>query len=393
MYAFLFQRKADVFCKFLLCVGSFIFGAFYIDFTKMGHAYDSSASITELRLKNGDAPKVSAKPDSTSFSQIQLKNDDSPKEVSTKPGPAQVKELQLKTGDGSKVSAKSSPASVTELPLTKGHSPKVTVRPDRCTERRHIFFLRVAKTGSSTLRSLLLRFGITRNLSFVLFAKTSFTKKVYRNLLLPEPSRSTGFDGHYNLLVEHTVFNESEIKALMPDNTFYLATLRHPITQIKSFINQVRLYDKLGLNKSEHFLATFLKNPAGRDKRNDSRNVMSRYFGLPWKISDKKSGDELVKLADRKFDLVLIMELLDEGYVLLKRRLCWTTKDILYHTIRTGKYNGKDVDQTDDLIAKHRKWSSIDYAMYEHFKKKLQVGPIYGVEYSHYTRCYNRIRR
>ena len=322
----------------MLCVGSFIFGAFYIYFTKMGHAQYSSTAIKELQFDNFDRPKVSATPSS---------------------------------------------ASVTELPLSKRHGPKVTVKPDSCTERSHIFFLRVAKTGSSTLRSLLLRFGMTRNLSFVLFAKTSFTKKVYRNLLLPEPSRSTGFDGHYNLLVEHTVFNDSEIKALMPDNTFYLATLRHPITQIKSFINQVRLYDKLGLNKSEHFLATFLQNPAGRDKRNDSRNVMSRYFGLPWKISDKKSGDELIKLADRKFDLVLIMELLDEGYVLLKRRLCWTTKDILYHTIRTGKYNGKDVDQTDDLIAKHRQWSAIDYAMYEHFKKKLQVCRALNIHISH----------
>ena len=338
----------------------------------MGLAYDISTSIKELQFDNVDGPKVSAKSSLASVTEIQLKTGDSPI-VSAKPSSASVAEIQLNNEEGPKVSAKSGSTSVTELPLSKSHGPKVTVKPDSCTERRHIFFLRVAKTGSSTLRSLLLRFGMTRNLSFVLFAKTSFTKKVYRNLLLPEPSRSTGFDGRYNLLVEHTVFNDSEIKALMPANTFYLATLRHPITQIKSFINQVRLYDKLGLNKSEHFLATFLKDPGGRDKRNDSRNVMSRYFGLPWKVSDKKAGDELIKLADRKFDLVLIMELIDEGYVLLKRRLCWTIKEILYHTIRTSKYNGKVVDQTDDLIAKHRKWSSIDYAMYEHFKTKLQV--------------------
>ena len=348
----MFQRKANVFCKFLLCVGSFIFGAFYIDFPKIGDAHYSSTSIKELQFDNVDGPKVSAKPSLASVTEIQLNNE-----------------------EGLEVSAKPNSAPVTELRVNKSHGSKVTVKPDSCTERRHIFFLRVAKTGSSTLRSLLLRFGMTRNLSFVLFAKTFliFNKKEFRNLLLPEPSRSTGFDGRYNLLVEHTVFNDSEIKALMPDNTFYLATLRHPITQIKSFINYVKLYDKLGLNKSEHFLATFLEDPSGRDKRNDSRNVMSRYFGLPRNVSDKKAGDELIKLADRKFDLVLIMELIDECYVLLKRRLCWTIKEILYHTIRTSKYSGKDVDQTDDLIAKHRKWSSIDYAMYEHFKTKLQV--------------------
>ena len=42
---------------------------------------------------------------------------------------------------------------------------------------------------------------------------------------------------------------------------------------------------------------------------------------------------QLIEYIDAYFDVVLIVEHIDESLVLMKRRLCWPMKDILYHTV------------------------------------------------------------
>ena len=247
----------------------------------------------------------------------------------------------------------------------------------QCKERRNIFFLKIAKSGSTTVQQLLLRFGMVRNLSFALFVnKWTYPSPTFSEFLLPDPSKSTGFDGQYNIICEHTVYNETELKQWMPTDTFYLANIRHPLTHVKSVINYNKLYTKLNISSSDHFLAELLSDPRRHDKVNTTRNISARFFGLNRRVSDKASGDALIQHIDRKFGMVLIMERIDESLVLLKRRLCWSRKDILYLPLRVVEYKGKAKETEQDqeeLIAKHRKWSNIDYDMYDHFDGRLQV--------------------
>ena len=48
-------------------------------------------------------------------------------------------------------------------------------------------------------------------------------------------------------------------------------------------------------------------------------------------------NDELAKMENR-FSLVLINEMYDESLVLLRRRMCWTIKDILYIPLKIQTY-------------------------------------------------------
>ncbi|KAI0222822.1 Galactose-3-O-sulfotransferase 2 [Lamellibrachia satsuma] len=246
-----------------------------------------------------------------------------------------------------------------------------------CVKRQNVFFLKIKKTGSTTVQQLLLRFGLVRDLSFMLFVnKWSYPSPTFTHLLLPEPSRSTGFDGRYNILCEHTVYSEPEVKKLMPNDTFYLANLRHPFTHIKSYINYRNMFTELNISSTKHFLSELLLDPMRHDKANSTRNVMATFFGLPRAVSDPAAGDALIRLIDEKFDLVLIMEHIDESLVLMKRRLYWTTKDILYLPLRVQKYEGKangNEEDQEQLIARHQEWSPIDYAIYDHFARKLQA--------------------
>ena len=259
----------------------------------------------------------------------------------------------------------------------------------QCKERRNIFFLKIAKSGSTTVQQLLLRFGMVRDLSFALFVnKWTYPSPTFSEFLLPAPNRSTGFNGQYNIICEHTMYNESELEQWMPTDTFYLANIRHPLTHVKSVINYNKLYTKLNISSSDHFLAELLSDPRRHDKVNTTRNISARFFGLNRRVSDKASGDALIQHIDRKFGMVLIIERIDESLVLLKRRLCWSTKDILYLPLRVVKYKGKAKETEQDqeeLIAKHRKWSNIDYDMYDHFVSRLQVSRTVG-----YSIVYNR---
>ena len=260
------------------------------------------------------------------------------------------------------------------------HETKIHNDGDVCTEKRNIFFLKIAKTGSTTVQQLLLRFGLVRNLSFMLFVnKWAYPSRTFRHLLLPEPNRSTGFDGRYNILCDHTMYSESEVKQLMPQDTFYLTNLRHPFTHVKSYINYANIFTTLNISKKQDFLEDLLSNPEQHDRVYRTRNIMAKFFGLNRNVSDLAAGDALIKQIDANFHLVLIMERIDESLVLMKRRLCWSAKDILFLPLRVLKYKGKATgtqEDEDSLIARHRKWSGIDYAIYDHFVRKLQVSRI-----------------
>ena len=260
---------------------------------------------------------------------------------------------------------------------TEARISKMLISDGHCKERRNIFFLKIAKSGSTTVQQLLLRFGMVRDLSFALFVdEFTYPSPTFSEFLLPAPNRSTGFDGQYNIICEHTVYNESELKRWMPGDTFYLANIRHPLTHLKSSINHRKLYTRLNISTSANFLAELLSDPKRHDKWNTTRNISARFFGLNRTVGDTATGDALIQHIDRKFGMVLIMERVDESLVLMKRRLCWSTKDILYLPLRVAEYKGKAKETEQDqeeLIAKHRKWSNIDYDMYDHFVTRLQV--------------------
>ena len=268
------------------------------------------------------------------------------------------------------------------MPYSGGRNESETVigqmiSEGHCKERRNVFFLKIAKSGSTTVQQLLLRFGMVRDLSFALFVnKWTYPSPTFSEFLLPGPSKSTGFNDQYSIICEHTMYNESELKRWMPGDTFYLANIRHPLTHVRSVINYNKLHTKLHISTSANFLAELLSDPQRHDKANTTRNISARFFGLNRRVSDKATGDALIQHIDRKFGLVLIMERIDESLVLMKRRLCWSTKDILYLPLRVVEYEGKAKETEHDqkeLIAKHRKWSNIDYDLYEHFDNKLQV--------------------
>lgn len=246
----------------------------------------------------------------------------------------------------------------------------------------HVAFLKVHKTGSTTAQNIFLRFGWEHNLTFVL----SPSKNVYKypniislresltiNNTLPPPAGK-----HYEMLCNHVIYNRDVFRTIMPNDTVYIGILREPYEFFKSTLNYLKpgyLYNKI---KTSIPASDYLRNPLKYEPKNPllsfTNNRMAVEFGCPIEVvwsQDKEQIQRFVDEIDKDFKLVIIAEYFDESVVLLRRYLRWSTKDILYMDKNKAAHKNETnlVGPYDRQL--YRKWAKIEYALYNHFFKKI----------------------
>ncbi|XP_035699359.1 galactose-3-O-sulfotransferase 2-like [Branchiostoma floridae] len=285
--------------------------------------------------------------------------------------------------------------------------------PDRpklqtCTEPvKHLVFIKTHKTGSTTVCVMLYRFGVTNNLNIVL-------PSIPVNVGWPFPLRTEDYippkdaSRHFDLLVDHTVYHRRIMENLMPADSAYIAMLRHPLHHIKSVFNFYNIPKQLNMKAFKNPLEEFLKNPIKYQKPRQkdykhkpfsfTRNFMAFDLGFPPGLAeDMNAAQAYVERLDREFDLVIILEYLDESLVLLKRTLCWTIKDILYNVFNEAPMYRYEMDLTPEMDSNYRKWSKVDYLLYEHFNTSLrnrisELGGDFPQEVAHFVTVKNRVK-
>lgn len=259
-----------------------------------------------------------------------------------------------------------SEVSASSLTTAPDHYP--SNRHGKCEEKRHVIYVRIPKTGSSTMTYLIWRFGNARGLRFLLprpgFQDTQY-KLTFRKFYLPNANNSC------DLMANHVVYDYANFKRYFPGDVVFLSLLRDPMDQLYSTIYYLN-YDIPGENKVKKYLINPVKYEPKYGYRFFSHNPMMSYFGLdPRHFQNADKIRQKIAEIDEKFALVLILEKFDESLVLLKRNLCWTTNDILY-MVQNKNRKKPVVNITVEDTQKLRKWSMADYALYEHFLRKLQ---------------------
>jgi hypothetical protein len=273
-------------------------------------------------------------------------------------------------------------------------------------EKRNFVYIKVHKTGSDTLSQIFRAFGYNRNLSFV------FPKRAYW-INWPDQVQPGSYyeskTGEFNILCEHVVLNITKFKALMPEDSVYIASIRDPFARYISafeFFNvsrHIKMTDDIPARK-------FMTNPDYFQRLFKSecepkfcypiilRNGMSYDLGfraghpdgsVDWTY-DQRQTDQWLKQLDETLDLVLINEHFDESLVLLRRRMCWSTKDILYisRNVRHKNHSASDVVYTNSsaesssVADKFYAWSAVDVKLYKLFAAKLwqQVAELEDVD-------------
>ena len=267
-----------------------------------------------------------------------------------------------------------------------GFITKETISND-VIEIRHIGFLKVHKAGSSTMQNIFFRFGLKRNLTFAIPRKSNYFK--FKTILPVKQG------GHYDILAFHAKLNfkKSDFDAILPEDKVNIAIIREPLKRMISAAYYYRNFGSRYLKTipKDNFISELIENPEKYEPGtfSNTRNSMAKDFGFSAKMKATEKGkiQKTLKLLDKEFKLVLLVERFDESLVLMKRILGWKMSDILYIPSKTKHH--PIVNVTNAQRRKHEKTCFLDYAIYGYFSKVfdakvMREGQMFELEVAHF---------
>ena len=235
------------------------------------------------------------------------------------------------------------------------------------TEVRHIGFLKVHKAGSTTMQNLFFRFGLKRNLTFVI-PRTGNYFGVSSTLPVKK-------GGHYDILAVHTnAFNKGQFDKMLPAYKVDIGIVREPLDRMISAAFYYRDVFNVGHLRpipKDNFIQELVSHPEKYDKGvfSVTKNSMGKDFGFASTTRESDIDKILQKLKnlETEFRLVLVMERFEESLILLKRYLRWHVSDILFIPSNTHKHVVTNL--TEEQKLKHKHTCFMDYAIYDFFSK------------------------
>ncbi|XP_070568273.1 galactosylceramide sulfotransferase-like [Ptychodera flava] len=236
---------------------------------------------------------------------------------------------------------------------------------DICRPQHNFVFIKTAKTGGSTLSSLLYRYGLKNNLVAALNPNnTSFIDTDDNGNLILKEYNCHNFS-KYNFMASHVKYNRQAMDAVI-ENAKYFTILRSPVTHLKSsfyFSGKDKAYPKAS-NPFQMYLKELY---AGHEKGHTVRPHFNGYcnrFGIP-KEDDTRTMNRHLERLDNELDLVLLMEYYDESLILLKQLMCWDFEDILYYPMKV--HETKQPPITPEMTRQISEFTRYDIRFYEYF--------------------------
>ncbi|KAJ8020334.1 Galactosylceramide sulfotransferase [Holothuria leucospilota] len=245
----------------------------------------------------------------------------------------------------------------------------------------NIVFVKTHKTGSTTVRGILNRYGLSKNLSFLLRKDQraghiiSDLAKIRVSSFLPPLGVQEGdlknYKG-YNISNTHMRFNRKRLEELMNPNSYYITILRHPVDQWLSAFQYFHIAEGMGASAKNmaNPVKGFLRQPK-RYRKVSAYAWNNQMFDLGVSSSHFENLTYLKMKIEQFlqiFDLVLITEYFDESLVVLKRMLCWTFEDIAYVKMRAQPVQLKASPKTREQIWK---LNEADAMLYTRFNRSL----------------------
>ncbi|XP_035680322.1 galactose-3-O-sulfotransferase 2-like isoform X2 [Branchiostoma floridae] len=252
-----------------------------------------------------------------------------------------------------------------------------------CIPQKKFVFIKTHKTGTCTTINIFQRYAIYNKLEVLMPVSQG-------PLSWPFPPEEADYihtpDGTYDALMHHFVYNKTWLLTKFPPETPYISIIRDPFHHLKSQMNYYHLPMILGIEDSKDAVKTFLKDPWRYRNKSEvffdhvnvtwdgTRNPLSFDLGWPAEKADKEEEASIyITQLDKEFTLVMILEHLDESVVMLRRLMCWEIRDVVYFLRIENKryYAFKRYEATPEELDNHRRWSAVDYMLYDTFNKSL----------------------
>nr|KAF6489487.1 galactose-3-O-sulfotransferase 4 [Molossus molossus] len=156
-----------------------------------------------------------------------------------------------------------------------------------CPPRQRLVFLKTHKSGSSSVLSLLHRYGDQRGLRFALPARYQFGYPRLFQASWVKGYHPQGGDTQppFHILCHHMRFNLKEVLQVMPSDSFFFSIVRDPAALARSAFSYYK--STSSAFRKAPSLAAFLANPRafyrpGARGDHYARNLLWFDFGLPF---------------------------------------------------------------------------------------------------------------
>ncbi|KAM8778081.1 galactose-3-O-sulfotransferase 4 [Rhynchonycteris naso] len=156
-----------------------------------------------------------------------------------------------------------------------------------CPPRQRLVFLKTHKSGSSSVLSLLHRYGDRHGLRFALPARYQFgyPRLFQASRVKGYHSQGGGTQPPFHILCHHMRFNLKEVLQVMPSDSFFFSIVRDPAALARSAFSYYK--STSSAFRKAPSLAAFLANPRafyrpGARGDHYARNLLWFDFGLPF---------------------------------------------------------------------------------------------------------------
>ncbi|XP_033760843.1 galactosylceramide sulfotransferase-like [Pecten maximus] len=223
--------------------------------------------------------------------------------------------------------------------------------------------------------NLFMRFGYSRNLSFVL-PKNSLNIISQNEHLKDNDIHPLINQSKFDILCHHVIYNKSALQRYLHKDAFYVSIIRDPFDQFVSSFHYFRkVWGTPYLNNitGEFPMSELLRHPDRYEPKvadSFTNNRMAFDLGFPLSLFDNPSPEKISKYIshlDSTLHFVMIKEYFDESVVLLKHFLNWTMKDILYVRQNVMRHYRPNHDILPGDRELHRQRAPLDYALYDYF--------------------------
>ncbi|XP_059079807.1 galactose-3-O-sulfotransferase 4-like [Tigriopus californicus] len=253
--------------------------------------------------------------------------------------------------------------------------------PTNCRPKRKIGFLKTRKTASTTVGNILMRYGYYANLNFVLpesgnhlgDPRTDVPFNVESIDNTPWHDEFISND-QYEMAALHVRWNQTAMNLLLGRQATYITLLREPVSAFESLFSYYKFEDRYNLTLEE-YIDRLETNPRWSNER------FHGYLGLnqqAWQVgltrsqlNDQRFVQEVIRWMDSQFQLVMIMDQLEESLVLLSQLLCLPLALMasLSKNVRVATSRKKLDEGRAHILREHQ---AADEALYAFFKDRLQ---------------------
>ncbi|XP_077865126.1 galactose-3-O-sulfotransferase 2-like [Saccoglossus kowalevskii] len=252
-------------------------------------------------------------------------------------------------------------------------------RYDMCEPAKNFIFVKTGKTGGSTVAATLYRYGLKNNLTAAVQYPTGSKLSVTKSEIHVERYLcSKTFKGH-NFIANHiNYYNYKTLNDLIP-NARFVTILRFPYTQLESSFyynnEHIKLDIASAINPFEVVLTRLdIKEYHDILVRKIQHGQLTKlgYYAAIKNNQPHFNPTELdgkLQELDKELDLVMITEYMDESFILLKKLMCWTTDDVVYHSFKVA--SRRRLPLTKNMTKVLSYWLAADMYLYEHYNRTL----------------------